>query len=172
MATNEARCLLAIGRDEEARELIVGALSTTLEWWPEDDPRALRTMLALALAAGDSEEVERLVGVLTLRLGAGHDEVATAQLGLAELFVDVSAWERALEVAERAGVLFSDRPADWRAGHAALIRAEALVGLGRGGEASGSIALAERLLRGAIPGDDPLFGRLSRLADGSRAARD
>ncbi len=132
-------------------------------------------MLTLAQAAGDSEEVERLIGVLKERLGAGHDEVATAELGLAELFLDAGAWERALGAADRAGLVFLSRAGDWRGGYAALIRAEAFVGLGLGDDAGEPIALAERLLHGAIPADDPLFDRLARAEAGReslRAARD
>ncbi len=158
-AANVGRCLIELGRPDEATSFLQRADEINREWWPADDPRVLRTQLALAWAAGDASRFSTHLEAFIARLGAQHLEVTESRLVHAELLLADREWDAALDAARRAGNALEGQGGEWRIGHAHVIAAEALDGLGRNDESEKERILAGEVFERTLAEDDPLRQR-------------
>ena len=159
-AANEARALLSLGREDEARPLLERALEINRVWWRENDVRVLRIRLALACIEDDTAALADIADELERALGPDHVIVAGARNALAEERLKRRDWAGALAAAKRAERSLAPRGADWPLAHALIIQSEALERLGRAGEADRAAERARNILSACdLPEHDPLLAR-------------
>lgn len=85
--------------------------------------------------------------------------MAEARLKLAEMLLGAGAWDDALTTARAAAGVVSGESFEWRSGHAQLLIAESLAGLGHTEAAAESQRQAREILERTLREDDPLRQR-------------